>query len=382
MTSFYFQFVASILISLLTWESIASEHFKCDVPDSWLGIGIGNKSFYPGTLWPNAIVKYELHSSLSTHDRIEVFKAFDDIQSKTCIRFQQRSPGEAAYTSIEHDETVCGLGHVCRTGGYQFAKFGGNCRTKSTMVHELGHNLCLGHEQTRRDRDDYLHFNECHPDQVPGKDTFETRGHLYDYTSGMAYGCGWCPGGWPKMSGVATSQCRNSDGLSVLDADKLNDLYNCQGCYSHRWRPIDNLSDVDRRSMVQFGSTNTGSPLYLCRGYVGGTVSSGKYWPQARTCYIPYEGIEYQLTTRAQVFTVPGGIYGTSRAGHQLSQNVKIGRKPNAVECYAAVADIDQDGRGKETSIGIVCADSMNRGYFPYWGKEVVTSQFSFIVCR
>ncbi|ODM88920.1 Zinc metalloproteinase nas-14 [Orchesella cincta] len=386
MALFSFQLCFFIAIPIFIWESTATPNpnsdFKCDVPDEWLGIGNRSRSFFPGTTWPNGIVKYELHSSLSSQDRVEAQRAFDDIQSKTCIRFQPRSPGEAAYTSIEYDPKVCGLGHLCRTGGYQYAKFGGICRNKNTMIHELGHNLCLGHEHTRRDRDDYLHFNGCNPAEIPGKDNFETRGHLYDYTSRMSYQCGVCFGGWPKMSGVnPNSNCGNSEGLSVMDADKINDLYNCQGCYAHRWRPIDALSDVDRRNMVQFGKTSTGAPLYLCRGYVGGTMTSGKYWSETGICYLPNNGVEHQLRSRAQVFTVPGGRAFQIATMNSKSTRVPVGRKANAVECYAAVADIDEDGKGKETSIGIVCADSLNRAYFPYWGKEVVRSQYSVIVC-
>lgn len=36
------------------------------------------------------------------------------------------------------------------------------------MVHELGHNLCLGHEQSRKDRDDFVHFDSCAENEIPG----------------------------------------------------------------------------------------------------------------------------------------------------------------------------------------------------------------------
>ncbi|ODM87380.1 Astacin-like metalloprotease toxin 4 [Orchesella cincta] len=38
------------------------------------------------------------------------------------------------------------------------------CRNMNTMIHELGHSLCLGHEHQRQDRNFYLEFNGCPPD--------------------------------------------------------------------------------------------------------------------------------------------------------------------------------------------------------------------------
>lgn len=72
-------------------------------------IANGKDNFFPGEKWPGGVVKYEFHSSLNDNDRREAQRAFDDIQSKTCIRFEPRANGEAAYTSIEVDDNVCGL---------------------------------------------------------------------------------------------------------------------------------------------------------------------------------------------------------------------------------------------------------------------------------
>jgi len=198
----------------------------------FLSLERNRTGFFPGSLWPNGEVAYVYHSSLTVQDRDEVHKAFLDIQAKTCIRFHSRSPGEADYVSIEVDPNPngCGFGAICRGGGYQYAKFGSFCRNKNTMVHELSHSLCLTHEQNRRDRDDYLHYNGCSSSDIPPKNDYETRGHLFDYQSQMIYQCNSCDlAGWPTMSGQPAGLCAQSDGLSVLDADKINDLYNCKG---------------------------------------------------------------------------------------------------------------------------------------------------------
>lgn len=180
--------------------------------------------WYKWVKWPNAIVKYELHSSLTSDDIIEVRKAFDEYHQKTCIRFQERLSGEAAYVSIENDPTTCGLANMCMLGGYQFARFGGNCRSAAVMIHELGHTLCFGHEQTREDRDNFLSF-PC--GNAGTKDVgFDTLGLFYDYKSSMHYACTDCI--VPKMSDVSKEMC-NNDVLSVLDVDKLNSFYDCAG---------------------------------------------------------------------------------------------------------------------------------------------------------
>ncbi|ODM89770.1 Zinc metalloproteinase nas-14 [Orchesella cincta] len=381
------------MIALYIIVQNGNAKFHCDTPEEWL---MYDKSFIPGAKWPNGLVKYELHSSI-TEDLVPIVQsAIDDIQNKTCIRFQTRSFEELSYILIERDDTVCGIANGCRLGIPQSVKFGIGCADKNAIIHEIGHALCLGHEHTRKDRDDYIHFDGCPPGEPPpGKDNYDTRGHFYDYTSQMSYSCGWCPGGWPKMEGVEDWQCANSDGLSVLDADKLNDFYDCGGCHGYRWRQIDQLTEQDKRGMIKFGETDEGSPLYLCRGYMGGAIVSGKYWDQSRTCYLPYNGYEYQLQTNAQVFIFPvgKGVDGMQYQVKRINQtniqqarkekgffSIPTGRKANSVPCYGASELIEQDGHS-EWSIGVVCEDDWDRAYFPFWGREVVSSTYGVIGC-
>lgn len=74
-----------------------------------------------------------------------------------------------------YDGNTCGVAHMCMNSGGQWAKFGGGCATAGVMVHELGHTLCMGHEQTRLDRDDWITFDtsKCEPH---GKDGNDMRG--------------------------------------------------------------------------------------------------------------------------------------------------------------------------------------------------------------
>lgn len=126
------------LVAIIAFANfLSTQGYICNTPDEWLfPTNNGTRSFRPWTKWPGGVVKYEFHSSLSANDRTEVQKAFNEYHQKTCIRFVARSPGEAAYVSIEVDNEVCGVANLCRTGGYQFARFGGSCRTSNVMVHE------------------------------------------------------------------------------------------------------------------------------------------------------------------------------------------------------------------------------------------------------
>lgn len=88
------------------------------------------------------------------------------------------------------------------------------------MIHELGHTLCFGHEQSREDRDNYLDF-PC--GSGGGKDMGFDIHLFYDYKSAMHYGCDNCMK--PKMADVSTAMF----GFSVLDAEKVNAFYDCAG---------------------------------------------------------------------------------------------------------------------------------------------------------
>lgn len=146
------------------------------------------------------------------------------------MRFQPREPEDNDYVEILRDDTTCGLAHVCRIGGPQFAKFGGGCISAAVMSHELGHTLCFGHEQTRPDRDDWISWNTniCEPHGKDNPDDFSTLDLFYDYVSLQHYE-GECYNGCiiPKVPGV--TKCGGGDDLSVIDAEKINAFYGCEG---------------------------------------------------------------------------------------------------------------------------------------------------------
>ena len=102
----------------------------------------------------------------------------------------------------------------------------------NTVVHELGHSICMAHEHERQDRDQFIQLTKNvdkndHNFAVADSD-HTTLGLLYDYESVMHYGC---PHYFKAKSGQVKS-CGGGDELSILDAEKINTLYDCGGTES------------------------------------------------------------------------------------------------------------------------------------------------------
>lgn len=257
------------------------------------------------------------------------------------------------------------------------------------MVHELGHNLCLTHEHQRRDRDDYLKFDGCSADQIPEKQSgsnFDSRGTLYDYLSQMHYPCNSCSGGYPKTTSRIRCGNQITKGLSVLDADKLNDFYDCKECRQHRWSSVDALTDTDRKNLVKFGETESRAPIYLCRAHIDGEIAIGKYYSDKGQCYVPYYGHEHGFR-RAQVFTLTNGDLNQRQYRYGTDENagkpVPCGSQNNGVIAYCAIADsLERNGVRERNVPGKVFASDMNKAYFGINGVEVSRNAGEFKILR
>ncbi|CAL8108054.1 unnamed protein product [Orchesella dallaii] len=265
-----------------------------------------------GVKWPNGVVPYKLHNSLTLKDMSEFKKAIDEYHSKTCIKFQPWKEGDVDFVSIEIDNNVtCGSSSTqsCKIGGYQYARFNGNenCRKSQIILQSLGLTLCLGYEQKRNDRDDYVTFKEsC--DWIPVKNESNRQLGIYDYASKWHQSCNTCKGGWPTTPNVTTCGIQRPGALSRTDVDGLNELYNCSGCKRHRWRPIENLTHEDRSNMYNFNYGTLDSPIYPCRAGILGSLLVGKYDDLTKHCYISYFGGKLHIIKGSfEVLTIPGG---------------------------------------------------------------------------
>jgi hypothetical protein len=193
--------------------------------------------------WPNREVIYEIDSAFNAEERNIIQGAFNEISSKTCIRFRQRS-NEADWVFIERGAINSGCwSYVGRIGGRQVLNLqppefpgAGHCIWVGTAGHELIHSIGFYHEQSRYDRDDFVDivwdniprdlqyaFDKYPPTEV---DTF---GVPYDYSSIMHYDAYAFaidtnrPTIIPKQSGARLG----NDQLTDYDIQKINRMYQC-----------------------------------------------------------------------------------------------------------------------------------------------------------
>lgn len=160
---------------------------------------------------------------MDSADRSNLQRAFNDYHTKTCIQWVPRSNEQGFVNFVrKRDAGGCAYADNCYNGFQRTATFE-QCANWDTFVHEMGHTLCFGHEQDRNDKEKFI--KDC------GNSRYEhlNFGHLYDYRSIEHYGCHSCL--VPTKPGVQISQCGSPSGLSVLDAEKLNDIYNCGGSF-------------------------------------------------------------------------------------------------------------------------------------------------------
>ncbi|CAL8133233.1 unnamed protein product [Orchesella dallaii] len=204
----------------------------------------------------------------------------------------------------------------------------------STMVHELGHTLCLGHEHQRRDRDKYISYADCdEKGSIPKKRRlqFYNANGIYDYASQMHYECDSCElGGWPTSPGFCGAQL--TPGLRTLDADAINALYDCHGCKLHQWRPAELLTDDENRSMQSFHISESSS-IFPCRASARGGLDA--------QCSIN------KLVDRKEALAEDAVRAGTSFRSYNFTMYIAYG----------------YDGVTKENTIGKVGYSSDDKGF-------------------
>lgn len=247
--------------------------------------------------WPNAVVPYKLHHSLNTTDKQIVQQAIAEFNYKTCVNIRPWQQSDTNFVSIEKSNIAgCGESEVCMQNDgsdYQFARFSPNCIDKATIVHELGHTICLGHEHERPDRNEYLSFENC-PKQ-PRRSRRSTKRGIYDFDSQMGYACGNCDGGNPKESyGVTACAEQVNDGLSIMDVDTINLLYDCQGCKRHRWIPLEiwKSSFIKDLPDLDFLGKNLNYPLFACRAQIRNEILIGRFDLEERACLVPSKNLD------------------------------------------------------------------------------------------
>ncbi|WP_247666535.1 M12 family metallopeptidase [Aquimarina sp. MMG015] len=200
---------------------------KIELSDTNKGVG------RTGGRWPNNIVYYTIQSGMPNQARIT--NAIAHWESKTALRFVPRT-NQSNYVYFKNGSGCSS--YVGRIGGRQDITLANGCSTGNT-IHEIGHAIGLWHEQSRKDRDQYIRvvfeniqsgreFNfKTYIEQ--GQDGNEYTSNL-DLGSIMMYGSyAFSKNGQPtitRINGDTYNAQRN--GLSDSDVIGINKMYPAQ----------------------------------------------------------------------------------------------------------------------------------------------------------
>ncbi len=167
--------------------------------------------------WPNAEIPVLLSESLFLKNKQDmVYKAINIINQTTKLSIVPKT-NQKDFILIKNDDSIAGAGlsRVGRQGGEQELSIKASKASVGTVIHEILHAAGFWHEQSRKDRDDFVRINtsnisenEKHNFQIePGNPQGS-----YDYVSIMHY-----PSTAFSKNGETTIDCKNNGKIVPCD---------------------------------------------------------------------------------------------------------------------------------------------------------------------
>lgn len=192
-------------------------------------------------------------------------------------------------------------------------------------------------------------------------------------------------------------------GDNLLEVDRSNELFDCQGCARHRWIPISRLTQDHNRNLYNFDQTNiNGEPIYPCRVFLTDEVALGQFLRSTRKCVVAYHGAVRKYSSQFQVLTIPGGLTQIRKNHLAVSTYGLTNIKTDKIWDIAVPAGLRRNSTGsvvslgyigfrpssqtycRESSIGKVWLDETVPyvpGYFPVCDKHVVGGRYDILTC-
>ncbi|XP_066919281.1 hatching enzyme 1.2-like [Clytia hemisphaerica] len=186
--------------------------------------------------WTDGEIPYTFHSYFSSAGRSVVRKAIEVFKKHTCIKFRPRSGSDHNYVTFMHGGGCSSM--IGMQGGRQQISLANGCLVTGIAVHEMMHAAGFYHEQSRRDRDQYIRINWSNINrpmwynfQKYQSGQASTLGEAYDKKSVMHYGnYAFSINGRKTIQSLSNYNevLGQRSGFSKIDIAQLNKYYNCK----------------------------------------------------------------------------------------------------------------------------------------------------------
>jgi len=272
------------------------------------GVGLGRSTtednlavlLWPRKIWTTREVPYMISHSSDAERKIVA--AMRDLESKVrCLKFRRYRSGDKAWLNI-HRGSSCWAGIGRSIGfGKTDVSLGRGCLSRALIQHEIIHALGFYHEQSRRDRDNYVRVLKYNIQQAnlynfdkSEKGYSDTFGVPYDYDSIMHYSrTTWTKNGRNTMEAKNDPNRRlGGSTASKYDIMKLNLMYHCHEKSAGKWTEWSDWSNCIKTYKGCYRAKHRICLVKACPGADDwGVQSKAQKCPSPRHCEVePVDG--------------------------------------------------------------------------------------------